>query len=208
MPRVLVCASWQRPWRKNRGMPDEAFKDECRGWDVNEIVFVPQNWEVGPPRTASPHSKGHVIDVLPSPAHELKRQTLTARCAVGTEAAILTFARVQAYAPMMRDDFTLFDEYQFSPAPAPFPVRRLSSISISGACKRLSASFERSLCEPHSILDALCCEDLKPATVNGLSTQCPVTCSWCCIHLEASTRANDPELGPSPLSFFCAPERS
>mmetsp|Transcript_30864 Transcript_30864/g.67601 ORF Transcript_30864/g.67601 Transcript_30864/m.67601 type:complete len:345 (-) Transcript_30864:494-1528(-) len=80
MPSQLVVSCFpapsipeaERPWRKNRGMPDEAFKDECRGWDVNEIVFVPQNWE--------------------------------------------------AYAPMMRDDFTLFDEYQFSPAPAPFPV--------------------------------------------------------------------------------------
>ena len=28
-----------RPWSKNAPMDDAAFKEECRGWNVNEIVF-------------------------------------------------------------------------------------------------------------------------------------------------------------------------
>ena len=51
-----------RPWRPQRGLDEAAFREECRGWDVNEIVFSAAMW--------------------------------------GT------------YQPLMRGDFTLFDEYQ------------------------------------------------------------------------------------------------
>ena len=37
-------AEAQRPWSRNAPMDDEAFKDECRGWDVNAVVFAPANW--------------------------------------------------------------------------------------------------------------------------------------------------------------------
>lgn len=33
-----------RPWRPNRGLCEEDFKDEAREWDVNEIVFT-QMWK-------------------------------------------------------------------------------------------------------------------------------------------------------------------
>jgi len=56
-----------RTWNKNRGMNDEEFKAELRGWNVNEVALVPNNFKM--------------------------------------------------YSPMFRDDFTLFDEYTFSPLP-------------------------------------------------------------------------------------------
>ena len=65
-------AEADRPWSRNGPMDDEAFKEECRGWDVNAVVFAPSNWPT--------------------------------------------------YSPIMRDDFTLFDSYVYSPAPAPLPV--------------------------------------------------------------------------------------
>ena len=65
-------AEADRPWSRNGPMDDEAFKEECRGWDVNTVVFAPSNWPT--------------------------------------------------YSPIMRDDFTLFDSYVYSPAPAPLPV--------------------------------------------------------------------------------------
>ncbi|PSC76020.1 alpha beta-hydrolase [Micractinium conductrix] len=33
-----------RPWRQQRGLGEEEFKDECRSWDVNEIVFSAALW--------------------------------------------------------------------------------------------------------------------------------------------------------------------
>ena len=65
-------AEADRPWSRNGAMSDEAFKEECRGWDVNAVVFAPPNWPT--------------------------------------------------YSAIMRDDFTLFDSYVYSPAPAPLPV--------------------------------------------------------------------------------------
>ena len=35
-----------RPWRKSRGMGEDAFKDECRTWDINEVIFQPSMWAV------------------------------------------------------------------------------------------------------------------------------------------------------------------
>ena len=62
----------ERPWNKNRPMKDEPdFYDECRGWDVNEVVFQGGNWAT--------------------------------------------------FGGMMRDDFTLFDEYVYSPPPPSLP---------------------------------------------------------------------------------------
>jgi len=70
------CPERERPWNKNELMDDDAFKEEARGWDVNEIVFQEANWK--------------------------------------------------QFSGMMRDDFTLFDSYSFSPPPphlgAAFPI--------------------------------------------------------------------------------------
>jgi surfactin synthase thioesterase subunit len=75
-PKILLVGGFpapnipevDRPWNKNRPMGDPAFKEECKGWDVNEIVLVDANWKT--------------------------------------------------FGGMMRDDFTLFDEYTYTP-PAP-----------------------------------------------------------------------------------------
>jgi len=80
LPQQIVVSSFpaphipadQRPWRVNKGMDDEAFKDECRTWNVNEIVFGEGLWK--------------------------------------------------QYKDMMRDDFTLFDAYEYQPAPGRIPV--------------------------------------------------------------------------------------
>jgi surfactin synthase thioesterase subunit len=58
----------ERPWNKNEKMDEATFQEECRGWNVNEIVFEEPNWK--------------------------------------------------QYSGMMRDDFTLFDSYSFTPPPA------------------------------------------------------------------------------------------
>lgn len=69
----------ERPWSKGKGMADEAFKEECRGWSINEVVFTEGTWKV--------------------------------------------------YGPMMRDDFSLFDEYIYVEPPKylggkfPFPIQ-------------------------------------------------------------------------------------
>jgi surfactin synthase thioesterase subunit len=57
-----------RPWSRNAPMSDAEFMEECRGWNVNEVLFQGNNWK--------------------------------------------------AFGGMMRDDFTLFDEYEYSPPPA------------------------------------------------------------------------------------------
>jgi surfactin synthase thioesterase subunit len=49
-------------------MDEATFQEECRGWNVNEIIFEEPNWK--------------------------------------------------QYSGMMRDDFTLFDSYSFTPPPA------------------------------------------------------------------------------------------
>jgi surfactin synthase thioesterase subunit len=35
-----------RPWTANAGMSDPDFQEECRGWDVNQVVFSKQMWEL------------------------------------------------------------------------------------------------------------------------------------------------------------------
>ena len=34
-----------RPWNKNVPMKDPEFKEECRKWNVNEIIFEGSNWQ-------------------------------------------------------------------------------------------------------------------------------------------------------------------
>lgn len=83
LPAQVVVSSFpspaipvaDRPWRPNKGMSDSAFKDECRTWSVNEVVFSDGMWMKGP-----------------------------------------------NYESLMRDDFTLFDAYEYEPAPAKIPV--------------------------------------------------------------------------------------
>lgn len=80
LPEQVVVSSFpapslpaaKRPWRANKGMDDDAFKEECRTWSVNEVVFSAGMWTKGP-----------------------------------------------NYEALMRDDFTLFDAYEYAPAVAP-----------------------------------------------------------------------------------------
>lgn len=39
----------QRPWRVSAHLDEEAFKDECRGWDVNDVVFTAAMWPIYQP---------------------------------------------------------------------------------------------------------------------------------------------------------------
>ena len=79
-PAQLVISSFpapslptsERPWRAQRQLGEAAFKDECRRWDSNELIFQDSLWE--------------------------------------------------HYGPLMRDDFTLFDEYVYEPPQAPFKM--------------------------------------------------------------------------------------
>ena len=59
-PRTPVA---DHPWRINRKLSEEQFKEECRGWDIAEVVFSNAMWPT--------------------------------------------------YHPLLRDDFTLFDQYEF-----------------------------------------------------------------------------------------------
>lgn len=34
----------QRPWRQQKNLNEEDFKDECREWDISEIVFSASMW--------------------------------------------------------------------------------------------------------------------------------------------------------------------
>ncbi|KAL4515951.1 hypothetical protein Ndes2526B_g00665 [Nannochloris sp. 'desiccata'] len=52
-----------RPWRQQRSLNEEQFKEECRGWDIAEIVFSNAMWPM--------------------------------------------------YHPLLRADFTMFDEYEY-----------------------------------------------------------------------------------------------
>lgn len=53
----------QRPWRQQRTLEEGDFIEECRGWDISEVVFSAAMWPI--------------------------------------------------YQPLLRADFTLFDEYKF-----------------------------------------------------------------------------------------------
>ena len=34
----------ERPWRQQRNLDEEQFKQECRAWDISEVVFSPAMW--------------------------------------------------------------------------------------------------------------------------------------------------------------------
>lgn len=53
----------KRPWRQQRNLNEADFIDECRGWDISEVVFSTGMWPM--------------------------------------------------YQPLLRADFTIFDEYEF-----------------------------------------------------------------------------------------------
>lgn len=53
----------QRPWRQQRNLNETDFINECRGWDISEVVFSPAMWPT--------------------------------------------------YQPLLRADFTIFDEYEY-----------------------------------------------------------------------------------------------
>jgi medium-chain acyl-[acyl-carrier-protein] hydrolase len=53
-----------RPWRQQRSLNEDEFKEECRGWDIAEIVFSNAMWPM--------------------------------------------------YHPLLRADFTIFDEYEYT----------------------------------------------------------------------------------------------
>ncbi|EFJ44187.1 hypothetical protein VOLCADRAFT_118842 [Volvox carteri f. nagariensis] len=38
-----------RPWRQQRALGDADFQEEVRGWDVNEVVFTPDMWQLYEP---------------------------------------------------------------------------------------------------------------------------------------------------------------
>jgi len=35
----------ERPWPQNKGEDDDKFKENCKGWDVNEIALIPANFK-------------------------------------------------------------------------------------------------------------------------------------------------------------------
>ena len=53
-----------RPWRQQRTLNEDDFKEECRGWDISEVVFSAAMWPT--------------------------------------------------YHPLLRADFTIFDEYEYT----------------------------------------------------------------------------------------------
>ena len=34
----------ERPWRQQKNLDEEQFKQECRAWDISEVVFSPAMW--------------------------------------------------------------------------------------------------------------------------------------------------------------------
>ncbi|GIL69908.1 hypothetical protein Vretifemale_675, partial [Volvox reticuliferus] len=70
----------RRPWRQQRTLDDADFKDEVRGWDVNEVVFTPDMWPL--------------------------------------------------YEPILRADFTIFDEYELQPD-EPYKYDALADMDVN-----------------------------------------------------------------------------
>ena len=40
------CPMDKRPWTVSAGMSDDEFKDEARGWSINEVVFSEGMWKM------------------------------------------------------------------------------------------------------------------------------------------------------------------
>ena len=59
-PTVLIASAFpspslpvsDRPWNVCDGMDDAAFKTECRGWSINEIIFKGNMWDMRGRRAA------------------------------------------------------------------------------------------------------------------------------------------------------------
>eukprot|EP00884_Botryococcus_braunii_P006353 jgi/Botrbrau1/15719/Bobra.4_1s0089.2 len=46
---AMAAPAWApdaRPWRQQANLSEAQFKEECRGWDVNEVVFSEALWPV------------------------------------------------------------------------------------------------------------------------------------------------------------------
>lgn len=39
----------ERPWRQQKNLNEEEFKDECREWDISEVVFSAGMWPMYQP---------------------------------------------------------------------------------------------------------------------------------------------------------------
>ncbi|CAL8468350.1 g7890 [Coccomyxa elongata] len=102
----------QRPWRQQRSLSEADFQEECRGWDVSEIVFSPSLWPT--------------------------------------------------YHSLMRADFTLFDEYEYThrgTEPFSFPItsfygtrdRRIKEDMVRGWAKFTTGAFEYIAIEGHHL---------------------------------------------------------
>mmetsp|Transcript_11428 Transcript_11428/g.70176 ORF Transcript_11428/g.70176 Transcript_11428/m.70176 type:complete len:356 (-) Transcript_11428:19-1086(-) len=120
--------SAERPWRANASLSEGEFKDEARGWDVNEMVFT-QLWET--------------------------------------------------YQPIMRADFSLFDQYDYQregEPPFSFPMttyfatrdRRITSSMVEGWQAFTDGAFELVQVEGHHLYP-LGLDEQKPAKTFWLS---------------------------------------
>jgi hypothetical protein len=127
----------QRPWRQQRGLGEDDFKEECRGWDVNELVFSAALWgtyQVGGRLggcgcgrrrgCGSPCWHCHcTIAVCKSTARCCRRLPAAGSCLLAH--SHLTAPACCFVQPLMRADFTLFDEYDHrhaGAAPFDFPL--------------------------------------------------------------------------------------
>ena len=62
LPEQVVVSSFpapslpaaKRPWRANKGMDDDAFKEECRTWSVNEVASLPPSTSLSLPPSLPP----------------------------------------------------------------------------------------------------------------------------------------------------------
>ena len=142
----------QRPWRQQRGLGEDDFKQECRAWDVNELVFSAALWgtyqvdgwaagwvggwlggwldgcgQLGaagaPAGTLPAASRGgrhELCQLLP-----LIRDCWFTPLLAHLASLHLIFPCPCSVQPLMRADFTLFDEYEHRHAgaePFDFPL--------------------------------------------------------------------------------------
>ena len=93
-PPALACLSGfpppdvptrERPWTPNAALDDAAFKDECRGWGVDEAAFAPHAWRAFEPLLRA--------DFTLFDAYEMEmdlRETETAKSEERTKSARIT----------------------------------------------------------------------------------------------------------------------
>ncbi|PNW78637.1 hypothetical protein CHLRE_09g388900v5 [Chlamydomonas reinhardtii] len=56
----------QRPWRQQRSLGTADFQEEVRGWDVNEVVFSPDMWQMYEPILRADFKLFDEYQMLPS----------------------------------------------------------------------------------------------------------------------------------------------